>query len=85
MPKEKNTIQLIWGILLIGAGVGVFIALPGKMAQLQETGHTDFFLLVTRLCFYLIAVLLIGGGGKKIYDHYLGEAGDANGDPKGGA
>jgi hypothetical protein len=66
MQKEKKTIQLIWGIVLIGAGIGIFFAMPGKMAQLQRAGHTDFFILVTRLCFYLIAVLLIGGGAGKI-------------------
>lgn len=82
MPKDKDTIQLIWGIVLIVAGIGIFFAMPGKMAQLQRAGHTDFFILVTRLCFYLIAVLLMGGGARKLYGKYLGEArggGDQNG------
>lgn len=70
MEKEKKSIQLIWGIILIGAGIGIFIVMPQKMAQLKEAGRTDFFILLTRLCFYLIAVLLMGGGARKLYGHY---------------
>lgn len=83
MPKKRDTIQLIWGIVLIGAGIGIFFAMPGKMAQLQRAGHTGFFILVTRLCFYLIAILLMGGGVKKVYSNYVGKMGNADGDSKG--
>jgi type III secretory pathway component EscS len=80
MQKEKKILQLIWGIILIGAGIGIFVAMPQKMAQLQQAGHTDFFVLLTRLCFYLIAILLMGGGAKKIYGHYMDTFEDAGGD-----
>ncbi len=80
MRKEKKTIQLIWGVVLIGAGIGIFFAMPGKMAQLRQAGHTDFFILVTRLCFYLVAVLLIGGGVRKTYGHYFNRLEDAGDD-----
>lgn len=78
MRKDKNTIQLIWGLALIGAGAGIVVAMPGKMAQLRQAGQTDFFILLTRLCFYLIAFLLVGGGVGKIYRKYLKKLGDGD-------
>ncbi len=69
MVKPKNVIQIVWGLLLMAAGIGVFLVLPGKMAQLAEAGRTDFYILFTRLCFYLIAILLVGGGAGKIIRH----------------
>ena len=82
IPKEKKIIQLIWGIILTGAGIGIFLVMPHKMAQLQQAGRTDFFILLTRLCFYLIAILLVGGGVKKVYGFYIEQHGDA-GDHRG--
>ncbi len=70
MIQNKMAIQFIWGSALVAAGVGIFIALPRKMAQLSQMEYTDFYILFTRLCFYLIALLLIGGGGKKLYDTF---------------
>lgn len=66
MDRNKAWFQLAWGIALAAAGVGIFIAMPYKIAQLKQYSH--FSLFFVRLSFYLIAVLLIGGGVKKIYD-----------------
>jgi len=58
---------MIWGILLFLAGVGVFIRIPQVMPQIEKIEIYTSVLLLIRLCFYLIGILLIGGGLKKIY------------------
>ena len=62
--------QLIYGVALLLAGVGIFFMMSQKMAQMESMEVTQFYISFTRFCFYLIALLLIGGGSKKIYDNY---------------
>ncbi|MBA4368921.1 MAG: hypothetical protein C0403_14935 [Desulfobacterium sp.] len=64
--KEKNNIQLIWGILLILAGVGVFFRIPQVIPKLQQIQYFSSGLFFIRFCFYLIGALLVAGGGKKV-------------------
>lgn len=64
----KNVVQLVWGIALVLAGAGIFFMMPQKLAQMEKIGFSP---MIVRFCFYLIAVLLIGGGLKKIYHNYL--------------
>jgi phage shock protein PspC (stress-responsive transcriptional regulator) len=61
---------MIWGIALVAAGIGIFFAMPQKVVQLQQMQVSSFFINFTRFSFYLIAVLLIGGGARKIYENY---------------
>ncbi|OQX05342.1 MAG: hypothetical protein BWK80_52305 [Desulfobacteraceae bacterium IS3] len=70
MTKDKSLIQMIWGIALVLAGIGIFFAMPQKIVQLQQMQASSFFINFTRFSFYLIALLLIGGGGRKIYENY---------------
>ena len=65
---NKNTIQFIWGCLLILAGIGVFFRIPQVMPQIEKIEY--FSSAFVRFCFYLLGILLIGGGAKKIYDYY---------------
>ncbi len=67
MFENKKPLQMIWGILLFLAGVGVFIRIPQVMPQIEKIELYLPVLLFIRLCFYLIGILLIGGGLKKIY------------------
>lgn len=72
LSKEKNktVVQLIWGIALVLAGIGVFFRIPQvmpKIAKIEQFSGVMFFI---RFCFYLIGILLIGGGSKKIYSNY---------------
>jgi len=67
MFENKKPLQMIWGILLFLAGVGVFIRIPQVMPQIEKIELYSPVLLFIRLCFYLIGILLIGGGLKKIY------------------
>ncbi len=68
--KNKTVVQLIWGIALVLAGIGVFFRIPQvmpKIAKIEQLYGVMFFI---RFCFYLIGILLIGGGSKKIYSNY---------------
>ena len=67
MFENKKPLQVMWGILLLLAGVGVFIRIPQVMPQIEKIELYSPVLLFIRLCFYLIGILLIGGGLKKIY------------------
>jgi len=70
MNKNKIFIQIVWGIALVMAGIGVFYMIPQKMAQIEKIEQYSSALALIRFCFYLIGVLLTGGGLKKIYDNY---------------
>ena len=68
--KDKSVIQLIWGVALVLAGIGVFFRIPQVMPQIAKIEHFSGVMFFIRFCFYLIGVLLIGGGSKKIYSNY---------------
>jgi len=67
MAQSKSFVQIVWGAALILAGVGVLYRIPQVMPRIEEqfSSSMGFF----RFCSYLLAVLLIGGGAKKIYDN----------------
>lgn len=69
--KRKGPFDLVWAILLMAAGVGVFIKIPEKMAQIMEVPSLAGSAFFIRICFYLMAIILIGGGLLKI-KNYLG-------------
>ncbi len=68
--KNKTVIQLIWGIALVLAGVGVFFRIPQVMPKIAKIEQFSRVMIFIRFCFYLIGILLIGGGSKKIYSNY---------------
>ncbi len=69
MAKNKN-IQVVWGVVLVLAGIGVFFRIPQVMPEIQKIEHFSSAIFLIRFCFYFLGVLLIGGGAKKIYDNY---------------
>lgn len=62
--------QIIWGCMLVMAGVGVFIRVPQVMPKVEQIEFFSSSLPFIRFCFYLIGCLLIGGGIKKLIDNY---------------
>ncbi len=68
--KNKTVIQLIWGIALVLAGIGVFFRIPQVMPTIAKIEQFSGVMIFIRFCFYLIGILLIGGGSKKIYSNY---------------
>jgi len=67
---NKVVIQLVWGILLVLAGIGVFFRIPEVMARLENIEQFAPSAFIIRICFYVLGILLIGGGSKKIFDHF---------------
>ena len=64
--KEKNNIQLVWGLLLVLAGLGVFYRIPQVMPKLEQIQQFSSGMFFIRFCFYLMGALLVAGGGKKV-------------------
>jgi uncharacterized membrane protein HdeD (DUF308 family) len=70
MEKRDAYFHIIWGIVLVLMGVAVIFHVPqqmDKIAKLKEFESVPFFI---RFCFYLLGVLLIGGGVQKIVKTY---------------
>ncbi len=70
MPKNKTTAQMIWGVALILAGMGVFYRIPQVMPKIENIEQFSSAIFFIRFCFYFMGILLIGGGSKKIYNYY---------------
>jgi uncharacterized membrane protein len=70
MLEKKNSAQLIYGILLLLAGLGVFYMTPQKMREIEKIEHFSSYIPFIWFCFYFMGVILVGGGIKKIYHNY---------------
>jgi len=70
MKNNKETFQLIWGIALFLAGLGVFFRIPQVMPQIESIKHFSSVLSFIEVCFYLMGIMLTVGGGKKIYLYF---------------
>jgi len=72
-PNKPHPVQLIWGMALVAAGIGVFFRIPEVMPQIRAIPvFADMIPFIT-FCFYLMGLILIGGGGKKILRHFRKE------------
>ncbi|MDI6686956.1 MAG: hypothetical protein QME06_01925 [Desulfobacterales bacterium] len=70
MAKNKKTVQLVWGIALVLAGIGVFYRIPQVMPKIEQIKQFSSIMFFIRFCFYFLGVLLIGGGVQKLYNNY---------------
>jgi cobalamin biosynthesis protein CobD/CbiB len=70
--KQKSIIQFVWGILLLIAGIGVFFRIPQIMPEIKKIEHFAPYMLFIYFCFYLVGILLVAGGGKKVYKYLKG-------------
>ena len=70
MDKNKIRLQLVWGSLLVLAGIGVFFRIPQVMPKIKTIEYFSSAIWFIYLCFYLLGALLILGGGRKIYENY---------------
>jgi len=68
--KTGNVVQLVWGIALVLAGIGVFFRIPYVMPKIEMIEQFAGAILFIRISFYLLGFLLISGGVKKVFDHY---------------
>ena len=67
---KKNNFQLIYGVALILAGLGVFYRIPQVMPKILAMEQFAALKPFLYFCFYLIGIMLVGGGIKKIQKHY---------------
>lgn len=70
MSKQKNQFHIIWGIILVMAGIAVFFRIPQVMPKIAQIEQFSSVMGFIKFCFYFLGVLLIGGGGKKIVENY---------------
>ena len=68
--KQLNRAQIIWAVALILAGFGVFYRIPQVMPTIEQIPRFAAASGFIRFCFYFMGIFLIGGGCKKLYDHY---------------
>ena len=68
----KSKIQLVWGILLLIAGIGVFFRIPQLMPEIKKIEHFAPYMIFIYFCFYLVGILLVVGGSKKVYKYLNG-------------
>ncbi len=66
---DRKKIQLIWGLLLVLAGLGVFYRIPQVLPKIADIDYFANSLTLIKFSFYFLGVLLIYGGGKKMYDN----------------
>jgi len=66
LEPRNSRAQLIWGTALIIVGIAVFFRIPQVMPRLEQMGQSDITLGFIRICFYIMGVLLVGGGARKI-------------------
>jgi len=70
MAKNRVVVQMVWGVALVLAGIGVFFRIPQVMPRIKQIEQFSSIIGFIYFCFYLLGILLIIGGSKKIYDHY---------------
>jgi hypothetical protein len=70
MDRQKALFHIAWGCILTLFGIAVFFRIPEVMPQIEQIEHFSSVLGFIRFCFYLLGVLLIGGGTKKIIAAY---------------
>lgn len=67
--NSKATLQIVWGLLLVMAGVGLIFRIPQLIPQIRQIQSLDAALPFIYFCFYFMVVILIGGGARKLYVH----------------
>jgi len=77
MEAQKKKFQFIWGILLLLVGIGVFFRIPQIIPKIKKIEHFASYIFFIYFCFYLVGILLIVGGGRKVYT-YLKQSNEEN-------
>lgn len=67
MEKEYGAGQCLWGVALILAGIGVFFRVSSIMPKIASIDHFSSVTWLIRGSFYFLGLLLIFGGGQKLY------------------
>jgi hypothetical protein len=70
MSENRSTFQLVWGIALLLAGLGVFYRIPQVMPKILSIEQFASAGVFIRIAFYIIGGILIGGGAQKIFRYF---------------
>ena len=62
-------------------GVAVFFRIPQVMPKLAEMGQSATTIGFIRVCFYVMGIVLVGGGLKKIISYYKPDDNPSGGNP----
>ena len=77
MGEKKASIQLVWGIMLVLAGVGVIVRVNLLETEIEALAGQPLSAIFIRICVYVMAILLVGGGLKKIRRYYMSGPGSS--------
>jgi len=69
--QPKNHLQLVLAGVLVSVGVAVILEIPRKMSQLEQLYQSPAKIWAFRICFYLVGILLVGGGIRKAFQYFL--------------
>jgi hypothetical protein len=68
MDHDRNAqFQLVWGLLLAIAGIGLLFRIPQVMPQIRQIEYFSGVIPFIYFCMYFIALFLIAGGVRKLY------------------
>ena len=71
MSEKQSSVQLVWGIALAAAGVGLFFRFPEVIPQLlAKYGAFSAMRYFVYFACYLLAVVLTIGGARKIIAYF---------------
>ena len=74
MSDKKSNFQVVWGIALVSMGVMVLFRIPQVMPRIEQIETFSSSIGFIKFCFYFMAVMLIAGGGKKLYRQFTDQA-----------
>ncbi|MCK5541567.1 MAG: hypothetical protein KAI40_02660 [Desulfobacterales bacterium] len=72
---NKKQFQIVYGIVLIVVGIGVFFKIPYVMPKVVAINYFAHATLVIEFSFYFLGGLIILAGAKKIFN-ILNSTGD---------
>ncbi|MDY6824451.1 MAG: hypothetical protein SWH68_11750 [Thermodesulfobacteriota bacterium] len=78
MQHKRSSFQTLWAGLLVVAGVGVFLRTFQQGSTLDSIAGDSTTAFFIHLCFYIMGILLIGGGVKKFLTLYRQPASSKN-------
>lgn len=70
MSDTKSNFQVVWGIALVLMGGMFFFRIPQVVPEIEKIGTFSAVMGFVKFCLYFIAVMLIAGGGKKLYRQF---------------
>jgi len=51
-------------------GVAVFFKVPHVVPKLEAMGKSEFTITFFRICIYIMGIILVGGGVRKLIQHF---------------